>query len=97
MGSTITANGVRRIAMEQILEVSSDWTDWTGDDAANSRNAFYIAGIAALCQAICEKLKGGSGRIISAPTWAHGATGERCRLISGWVQVRVLLGLQMGK
>ena len=61
MGNTITAEGVRRIAMERILEVSSDWTDWEGDDAANSRNAFYIAGVAALCQAICEELEGEAG------------------------------------
>ena len=61
MENTITAEGVRRIAMERIIEASSDWTDWTGNDITNSRNAFYIAGIAVLCQAICEELEGEAG------------------------------------
>ena len=52
--NTITAEGVRRIAMEQIIEASGDWA---ADDAANSRNAFYIAGIAVLCERICEELE----------------------------------------
>lgn len=52
--NTITAEGVRKIAMERILEAAGDWA---ADDAANSRNAFYIAGIAMLCQAICEELE----------------------------------------
>lgn len=56
--NTITAEGVRRIAMEQIIEASGDWA---ADDAANSRNAFYIAGIAVLCEAICEELEGEAG------------------------------------
>lgn len=56
--NTITAEGVRRIAMERILEAAGDWA---ADEATNSRNAFYIAGIAMLCQAICEKLEGEAG------------------------------------
>lgn len=51
MGNTITAESVRKIAMEKIIEAAGDWSQ---DDASNSRNAFYIAGIAALCEAICE-------------------------------------------
>lgn len=54
MASSITAEGVRKIAMEKIIEAAGDWSQ---DDAANSRNAFYIAGIAALCEAICEGLE----------------------------------------
>jgi len=58
MGNTITAEGVRKIAMEQILEAAGDWA---ADEATNSRNAFYIAGIATLCEAICEKLEDKAG------------------------------------
>lgn len=58
MGNTITAEGVRKIAMEKIMEAGGDWSQ---DDASNSRNAFYIAGIAALCEAICEELEGEAG------------------------------------
>lgn len=52
---TISADGVRNIAMGLIIEAAGDWS---ADDAANSRNAFYIAGIAALSEAIAEALEG---------------------------------------
>ena len=55
---TITTEGVRKIAIEKIIEASGDWA---ADDAANSRNAFYIAGIAELCEAICEEIERAGG------------------------------------
>lgn len=49
----MTANRVREIALNMISEAAGDWGK---TDLDNARNAYYIAGICALCEAICEAI-----------------------------------------
>ena len=49
----MTPDRVREIAISLIGDAAGDWGR---NDEDNARNAFYISGICALCEAICEAI-----------------------------------------
>ena len=50
----MTVDRVREIAISLIGDAAGDWCK---NDEDNARNAFYISGICALCEAICEAIE----------------------------------------
>lgn len=52
-GKAITADTIRKIAIEKIVADTEHWS--TDDD--NGGRACYIAGIAVMCKEICEELE----------------------------------------
>ena len=50
----MTVDRVREMALSMISECAGDWGK---TDIDNARNAYYIAGICALCEAICEEIE----------------------------------------